>query len=299
MKRLSLLPGSSWSVSCSTSSHLSPCSADSLSPLVSSCPSAVISSLLALALIAGAIFYLQRRRKRKSALPRGVLVGRAGGVQRPNENINPMASRAGVPRTAPHAVRVHDALPSFPLYKKFALPLPRSASTERKYDVQSLGVYSEAPNAYSQMAQSVYTATRNAYPPPPILGRYRGPTSPVQSSTSLPYSPDTPTNRNYSRNPPRTPTRKTAHRPPPSTPSSYRESIRKASSLLVRELARPPQGIKPRDWDDVDNRIRSLVRFEHFWGKRGAGGSSTTGGSEDRERRLFCETVRDGYVLCM
>ena len=87
--------------------------------------------------------------------------------------------------------------------------------------------------------------------------------------------------------------------------SPYRESIRKASSLLVRELARPPQGIKPRDWEDVDIRLRSLVRLERVWGKSGGGSStalatsSTMGGSEDRERRLFCETVRDGYVLCM
>ena len=198
--------------------------------------------------------------------------------------------------------------------------------------------------------------------PPPINTRAREPQPPISrprplipassSSTSLPYSPDTPTRRNPSRNPPQTPARKPAHSPPPSTPipvmripsasastsqlpqfspsssrhpvyqaspahyrstsstsllsSPYRESIRKASSLLVRELARPPQGIKPRDWDDVDIRIRSLVRLERVWGKSGAGASSTAvatsstmGGSEDRERRLFCETVRDGYVLCM
>ena len=90
--------------------------------------------------------------------------------------------------------------------------------------------------------------------------------------------------------------------------SPYRESIRKASSLLVRELLRPPQGVKPRDWEHIEFRLRSLVRLERIWGKSGATASSTAlatsstigmGGSEDRERRIFCESVRDGYVLCM
>jgi hypothetical protein len=90
--------------------------------------------------------------------------------------------------------------------------------------------------------------------------------------------------------------------------SPYRESIRKASSLLVRELLKPPQGVKPRDWEHIEFRLRTLVRLERIWGKSGATSSSTAlatsstigmGGSEDRERRIFCESVRDGYVLCM
>ena len=167
------------------------------------------------------------------------------------------------------------------------------------------------------------------------------------SSTSLVHGPDTPTRRNKQPQSPTRKTTH-SHSPPPLSPlhsmmripsasastshlphsspygiypthhrnasstsllsSPYRESIRKASSLLVRELLRPPQGVKPRDWEHIEFRLRSLVRLERIWGKSGATASSTAlatsstigmGGSEDRERRIFCESVRDGYVLCM
>ena len=45
-------------------------------------------------------------------------MGRTGGPNVQNGNINPMASRAGVPHTAPHGVMVLDAFPSFPPNKK-------------------------------------------------------------------------------------------------------------------------------------------------------------------------------------
>ena len=59
----------------------------------------------------------------------------------------------------------------------------------------------------------------------------------------------------------------------------YRGSIREASSLLVRKLARRPQGVKPRDWDGVEIRIHSLVRLARVWGK--TGGSSTASATRD------------------
>lgn len=87
--------------------------------------------------------------------------------------------------------------------------------------------------------------------------------------------------------------------------SPHREVIRTASSILVKQLARPPPHIKLRDWEDVEMRLSALARLERIWGKSGGGSSSTAVGStagfgsgEDRERRLFCEAVRDGYVLC-
>ena len=41
-------------------------------------------------------------------------------------------------------------------------------------------VYSESPNAYSELGRSVYAAIRKTYPPPPTgPGRYNGPTSPA------------------------------------------------------------------------------------------------------------------------
>ena len=57
-------------------------------------------------------------------------------------------------------------------------------------------------------------------------------------------------------------------------------------------------------------RLRPLARLERIWTRSGALGSSTTqvnlvgqgngvaSGSEEKERRLFVEALRDGYVLC-
>ena len=88
-------------------------------------------------------------------------------------------------------------------------------------------------------------------------------------------------------------------------------------------MARTEQGL--RDWEEVEVRVRGLVRLERIWGRSGGrfGGSSsnvgagtmsnfsatnlsssnlTSGGGstggEEREKRLFCEALKDGYVLC-
>lgn len=83
--------------------------------------------------------------------------------------------------------------------------------------------------------------------------------------------------------------------------------------MLCKEVVKPPvhmsrteAGLK--DWDEVEMRVRALARLERIWGKSGIGGSSsnlTLGapagvsvGGEERERRLFTEALRDGFVLC-
>jgi len=147
-----------------------------------------------------------------------------------------------------------------------------------------------------------HTPTRkNAHSPPPqAIMRIH---SASASTSQLPqFSPSSPRHPIYGASPVHYHNTSSASL----VSSPHRESIRNASSLLVRELARPPQGVRSRDWEDVDIRLRSLARLERIWGKSGGGSSSTAvatsstmGGSEDRERRLFCETVRDGYVLCM
>lgn len=68
-----------------------------------------------------------------------------------------------------------------------------------------------------------------------------------------------------------------------------------------------------RDWGEVEVRTRALARLERLWSKGGSSGacssthdstaalSSSSGltvHGEERERRLFCEALRDGYVLC-
>ncbi|KAH9941507.1 Pkinase-domain-containing protein [Amylocystis lapponica] len=99
--------------------------------------------------------------------------------------------------------------------------------------------------------------------------------------------------------------------------SEYRESIRSASSLLCREMLKPPSHLNkssllPREWEEVEVRMRALARLERIWGKSGSGMNSSTqlstvgglsssglsAGGEERERKLFCEAIRDGYVLC-
>ena len=68
--------------------------------------------------------------------------------------------------------------------------------------------------------------------------------------------------------------------------------------------------------EEIELRLRALARLERIW-KRGGGTnavSSTSGGvvtgfgvlspggassvGEDRERRLFSDALKDGYVLC-
>ena len=58
-----------------------------------------------------------------------------------------------------------------------------------------------------------------------------------------------------------------------------------------------------RDWGEVEVRTRALARLERIWSKNGSNGASgstniSTASGEERERRLFGDTLRDGYVLC-
>ncbi|KIJ55223.1 hypothetical protein M422DRAFT_23836 [Sphaerobolus stellatus SS14] len=95
------------------------------------------------------------------------------------------------------------------------------------------------------------------------------------------------------------------------SPSPQRDMLRKAGSILVRELVNKRSGwISSRRDNEVaeelDRRLGGLVRGEKLWGKSNAGGNGNGGanagggslGGEERERRYFGEAVRDGYVLC-
>ena len=82
--------------------------------------------------------------------------------------------------------------------------------------------------------------------------------------------------------------------------------------MLCKEIVKPPHhmnrtqsGVK--DWEEVEIRTRSLARLERIWTNNlGSGGSSNSGlasnglsvSGEERERRLFCEALKDGFVLC-
>ncbi|KAG1860705.1 hypothetical protein DFJ58DRAFT_657665 [Suillus subalutaceus] len=101
---------------------------------------------------------------------------------------------------------------------------------------------------------------------------------------------------------------------PPSTPEQ-REIIRTATSLLCRELRKAPahlaRGDAQKEWAEVEVRLQPLIRLERVWGKSGGASASSSqiavGGvgstvlssaGEERERKLFCEALRDGVVLC-
>ncbi|KAG9313050.1 Pkinase-domain-containing protein [Chiua virens] len=96
-----------------------------------------------------------------------------------------------------------------------------------------------------------------------------------------------------------------------STPEQ-RELVRTTISLLCKELRKPPPHLSrsghAKEWAEVEVRLQPLVRLERIWGKSGAlpGASSSQVGvnsfvsnaGEERERKLFCDALRDGVVLC-
>ena len=106
-----------------------------------------------------------------------------------------------------------------------------------------------------------------------------------------------------------------------STPAPFnpmqREAVRVATAILCKEMLRPGQsmGLGIRESEEVEARMRALARLERVSGKSGASanGSATQVGAtgsgiisgsassagEERERRLFTEALRDGYVLCL
>jgi hypothetical protein len=92
----------------------------------------------------------------------------------------------------------------------------------------------------------------------------------------------------------------------------HREALRAATSLLCKEMLRPGQstGLGIRESEEVEIRMRSLARLVRVWGNIGASANglvtqlgvarsgTAASASEERERRLFSEALRDGYVLC-
>jgi hypothetical protein len=82
-----------------------------------------------------------------------------------------------------------------------------------------------------------------------------------------------------------------------STPEQ-RELICTAISVLCKELTRRPAHLWRSEWEDVEGRIRALVRLDKIWaiGATQLGGMNFRG--EGREIWLFGEALRDGYVLC-
>ncbi|KAJ7577053.1 STE/STE11/cdc15 protein kinase [Mycena floridula] len=143
--------------------------------------------------------------------------------------------------------------------------------------------------------------------------RVSGGLSPREESPSpIRPRPTTPSQRSYAQN--RHYNISTTSFSSPSNPE-HRELIRTATSMLCKEIIKPPVHMSRseaalRDWEEVEVRTQALIRHERVWSKSGFSGSSSnivTGGlsssglsasGEERERRLFCEALRDGLVLC-
>ncbi|KAF9454333.1 hypothetical protein P691DRAFT_809889 [Macrolepiota fuliginosa MF-IS2] len=95
-----------------------------------------------------------------------------------------------------------------------------------------------------------------------------------------------------------------------------REQLRKAASMLCKEMVKPPPHMSKseqasRNWDEVERRLHPLSRLERIWGMSsissasnlnlstsGMSSSGLSAAGEERERRVFCEALRDGFVLC-
>ncbi|EIW79378.1 hypothetical protein CONPUDRAFT_127468 [Coniophora puteana RWD-64-598 SS2] len=100
--------------------------------------------------------------------------------------------------------------------------------------------------------------------------------------------------------------------------TEQRDLVRRATSAVCREFRKPPAHLAGadthRDWEEVEVRVQPLMRLERMWGGKngsgiggGAHGASSTqvnvvaspsSAGEERERKLFCEALRDGIVLC-
>jgi hypothetical protein len=98
----------------------------------------------------------------------------------------------------------------------------------------------------------------------------------------------------------------------PSNPRNH-EAVRTATSVLCKEMLRPTERPNLRLYDskEVAARLQALAEIEREWGGNDISGSATQNGAlgatrdarangpgEEKERMLFAEALRDGYVLC-
>ncbi|KAJ7155370.1 Pkinase-domain-containing protein [Mycena crocata] len=237
----------------------------------------------------------------------------------PPDTPTPMSgSRGHMPRSSSSASTTHLPLKSAPLSpsgSRGASPIPirpRSPSNTRRV-VTPLRGLSSTSASHLPLSSS---------PVPPSPGARR-PSIDSPRRVSI-DSPRRPSFRDESPSPvrlrERTPSQQrpayanrqfnvsTTSLNPPSNPE-HRDLIRMATSMLCKEVVKPPAHMKvgSKDWEEVEVRVRALARLERIWGKSAGASSSNltlstpsgiSVGGEERERRLFTEALRDGFVLC-
>ncbi|KAG2157725.1 uncharacterized protein EDB93DRAFT_1078401 [Suillus bovinus] len=240
-------------------------------------------------------------------------------------------SRTPVAANATH-LPLHSSPPSFPTPNRAVSParartplkqavVPPSYQRFTSASASHLPLNSSSPPAVSTPARIPYVdAPRRPLVDAPRRGSidvHRRPTaSPVPRACS-PQSTVRPRATSPSQRTPACAQNRfnisTASLVSPSTPEQ-REVIRAATSLLCKELRKAPahlaRGDAQKEWAEVEVRLQPLIRLERVFGKSGGAGTSSgqvpggvgsvvlSSAGEERERKLFCEALRDGVVLC-
>ncbi|TFK83688.1 Pkinase-domain-containing protein [Polyporus arcularius HHB13444] len=206
----------------------------------------------------------------------------------PSSPSTPRATSPIQPRSSSRTPTTHRAIPSASSSSHLPLASTSSTTSGRRpsLDARPVNLSSSSP-ANSRAASPVTPARARAVSP---TQRNFSPTYQTRlynaSSTSL-ASPANP---------------------------EHRELIRSATSFLCKEMLKPPSQVNkasldPKEWEEVEARLRPLARLERIWARSGAMastsqvnvaglGNGVASGSEEKERRLFVEALRDGYVLC-
>jgi len=81
-----------------------------------------------------------------------------------------------------------------------------------------------------------------------------------------------------------------------------RDAIRQATMFILREAASPPRELLSSStvfgshWmEEMNRRTKMLAKSAKTWTQ---GAHKHTESSDEKERKAFCDALRDGYVLC-
>ena len=252
----------------------------------------------------------ERGRDRHSAQSPATPISRSGSQLGRSSSRKASASSGHLPLHSPSTSPVPPSPPS-PSRSRTARGGPSSPSAPRlSLDPSATSVVTEirsvdSPRKVSTNAPrriSIDTTRRGSVETPrsPLdpSGASRG-ESPLPSPRPRPTSPN---QRVYAQN--RHFNMSTTSLTGPPNPE-YRELIRTATSMLCKEVVKIPSHMSRtqsgvNDWEEVELRTQALARSDRIWGSsvNASGGSGFTGSAEEKERRLFAEALRDGFVLC-
>ncbi|KAI0708843.1 Pkinase-domain-containing protein [Cerioporus squamosus] len=205
----------------------------------------------------------------------------------PSSPSTPRATSPIQPRSSSRTPTTHRAIPSVSSSSHLPLASTSSTNSGRRPSLDARPVNLSSSPANSRAASPITPARARAV-------------SPTQRNFSPTYQ-----NRLHNAS--------STSLASPANPE-HRELIRSATSFLCKEMLKPPSQVNkasldPKDWEEVEARLRALARLERIWARSGAMGSTSqvnvaglgngvASGSEEKERRLFAEALRDGYVLC-